>query len=78
MVERVKNGKNGKIAPEKKCPRVPVGVRGGGVIAIWAMPTQRWGQIERGFPNIKNHNIYGNNMATLKGKETNRPKHFSM
>ena len=24
MVKRVKNGKNGKIAPEKKCPRVPV------------------------------------------------------
>ena len=34
----------------KKCPRVPVWVRGGGVIAIWAMPTWRWWQIERCFP----------------------------
>ena len=27
-----------KIVPEKKCPRVPVWVKGGGAIAIWAMP----------------------------------------
>ena len=43
-------GKFAQIGPEKKCPRVPVWVRGGGVNAIWAMPKWRWWQAERGFP----------------------------
>ena len=73
MVERVKNGKNGKIAPEKKCPRVPVWVRGGGVVnAIWAMPTWGWWQIERCFPyklmwlKIHTHKarLFSNNVLT--------------
>ena len=38
MVKRVKNGKNGKIAPEKSAPECPFECGGGGVIAIWAMP----------------------------------------
>ena len=27
-----------QVGPEIKCPRVPVQVKGGGAIAIWAMP----------------------------------------
>ena len=42
--------KNGKIAPEKSAPECPFEC-GGGVTAIWAMPTWGWRQVERGFPN---------------------------
>ena len=45
--------KNGKIASEKSAPECPFECGGGGVIAIWAMPTWRWGQVERCFPNNK-------------------------
>ena len=31
-------GKFAQIGPEKRCPRGPVWVGGGGLIAIWAMP----------------------------------------
>ena len=34
----------------KKVPQSARLSAGGGVIAIWAMPKQRWGQAERGFP----------------------------
>ena len=45
MVKRVKNGKNGKKMVKLRLKKVPQSARlsaGGGVIAIWAMPTWRW------------------------------------
>ena len=47
-----KNGKNGKMV-KSRLKKVPQSARlsaGGGVIAIWALPTWRWGQVERCFP----------------------------
>ena len=48
----VKMVKHGKIAPEKSAPQCPFECGGGGVIAIWAMPKQRWRQIERVLPYV--------------------------
>ena len=47
----VKMVKHGKIAPEKSAPECPFECGGGGVIAIWAMPKQRWHLIKRCFPS---------------------------
>ena len=60
----------------KKCPRVPVWVRGGGVNAIWAMPTWRWWQAERGFPNIGTsasfQGLMNNMLSSRSGNHANR------
>ena len=40
-----------KLRLKKSAPECPFECGGGGVNAIWAMPTWGGGQVERGFPN---------------------------
>ena len=37
---------------KKSAPECPFECGGGGVNAIWAMPTWGWRQVERGFPKV--------------------------